>query len=113
MSPLPPRSPPELPPEPAPAGADTPVEVCELRLYVSGNTTRSTRAIQTLRSLCDNHLAGAYSLEVIDIYQNPKAARDAQIIAVPTLMKLKPMPVRLLIGDLSDTATLRSALGIE
>ncbi len=84
-----------------------------LRLYVSGNTSRSTRAIKNLRSLCDSELPGAYSLEVIDIYQNPSAARDAQIIAVPTLMKLKPLPVRLLIGDLSDIATLRSALGID
>ncbi len=86
--------------------------VLQLRLYVSGNTSRSTRAIKNLRTLCDNHLAGAYALEVIDIYQNPGAAREAQIIAVPTLIKLKPLPVRLLIGDLSDTATLRSALGI-
>jgi circadian clock protein KaiB len=109
----------QLPPEPQQSstpqtdGGNTSTEICELRLYVSGNTTRSTRAIQNLRNLCDSQLAGAYSLEVIDIYQNPSAARDAQIIAVPTLMKLKPMPVRLLIGDLSDTATLRSALGIE
>ncbi|MGY4532055.1 circadian clock protein KaiB [Pseudomonas sp. TE3786] len=89
------------------------MEVYQLRLYVSGTTSRSTRAIQNLRSLCDSQLAGAYSLEVIDIYQNPRAARDAQIIAVPTLMKLNPLPVRVLIGDLSDTAKLRNALGIE
>lgn len=93
-------------------GAGNAENFLELRLYVSGNTGRSTRAIKNLRNLCDSHLPGAYSLEVIDIYQNPGAAREAQIIAVPTLMKLKPLPVRLLIGDLSDTATLRSALGI-
>lgn len=93
--------------------AQASVPICELRLYVSGTTTRSSRAIKNLRTLCDAYLPGGYTLEVIDIYQNPSAARDAQIIAVPTLMKLKPLPVRLLIGDLSDTATLRSALGIE
>jgi circadian clock protein KaiB len=92
---------------------DSEGECYALRLYVSGNTPRSTRAIRNLKAMCDLHLAGAYTLEVIDIYQNPKAARDAQIIAVPTLMKLNPLPVRLLIGDLSDSATLRSALGID
>ena len=111
MSHLPPET--QQSPTPSADGADAAVQMCELRLYVSGNTSRSTRAIQNLRSLCDSQMAGAYTLEVIDIYQNPGAARDAQVIAVPTLMKLKPLPTRLLIGDLSDTAMLRSALGIE
>ena len=110
--------PPEHPPVASPggqpgAGVPDATQLLELRLYVSGSTARSTRAITNLRALCDAHLPGAYSLEVVDIYQNPSAAREAQIIAVPTLIKLKPLPVRLLIGDLSDTATLRSALGIE
>ncbi|MEN0108086.1 MAG: circadian clock KaiB family protein [Pseudomonas sp.] len=111
MSQLPPQT--QQPPSSLADEVTSTVEHCELRLYVSGNTTRSTRAIQNLRTLCDTYLAGAYTLEVIDIYQNPDAARDGQIIAVPTLKKLKPLPTRLLIGDLSDTATLRSALGIE
>lgn len=121
MNPLPPSQetsaeqalePPVSRPADASVAAGSGDDFLELRLYVSGNTSRSTRAIKNLRNLCDSHLPGAYSLEVIDIYQNPGAAREAQIIAVPTLMKLKPLPVRLLIGDLSDTATLRSALGI-
>lgn len=86
---------------------------CVLRLYVSGNTARSTRAIQNLRAVCDRFLKGRYELEVIDIYQRPQAARDAQIIAVPTLVKLHPEPARLLIGDLSDTARLCDALDIQ
>lgn len=85
---------------------------CVLRLYVSGNTHRSTRAIHNLRLACDHYLAGRYSLEIIDIYTNPSAAREAQIIAVPTLVKLEPEPRRLLIGDLSDCLKLHLALGI-
>ena len=86
---------------------------CVLRLYVSGNSPRSTRAIQNLRMVCDRYLHDRYSLEVIDIYHNPSAAKDAQIIAVPTLIKLRPAPRRLLIGDLSDSVKLRLALEIE
>lgn len=83
-----------------------------LRLYVSGNTYRSNRAIHNLRLVCDRYLRDRYSLEIIDIYHNPSAAREAQIIAVPTLIKLQPAPRRLLIGDLSDTTKLRQALDI-
>jgi circadian clock protein KaiB len=85
---------------------------CVLRLFVSGNTPRSTRAIHNARLLCDRYLRDRYSLEVIDIYHNPRAAKEAQIIAVPTLIKLQPAPRRLLIGDLSDSAKLRQALGV-
>lgn len=94
------------------SGATSTEQLCVLRLYVSGNTPRSTRAIQNLRAVCDAHLSERYSLEVIDIYQNPRAAHEAQIIAVPTLIKLLPEPTRLLIGDLSDHDRLRSALDI-
>lgn len=85
---------------------------CVLRLYVSGNSPRSTRAIHNLRQVCDRYLPERYSLEVIDIYHDPSAAKDAQIIAVPTLIKLLPGPRRLLIGDLSDGIKLRQALDI-
>lgn len=85
---------------------------CVLRLYVSGNSPRSTRAIHNLRLVCDRYLRDRYSLEVIDIYHNPSAAKQAQIIAVPTLIKLQPAPRRLLIGDLSDRAKLLQALDI-
>lgn len=74
-----------------------------LRLYVSGNTSRSSRAILNLRQLCDEYLNGRYELEVIDIYQQPSRAREDQILATPTLVKSLPLPLRKLIGDLSET----------
>jgi circadian clock protein KaiB len=73
-----------------------------LRLYVTGSTPRSHRAIQTIRSLCEEHLAGRYDLEVIDIYQQPVLARGEQIIAAPTLIKKLPAPLRKVVGDLSN-----------
>jgi circadian clock protein KaiB len=73
-----------------------------LRLYITGSTPRSSRAIRTIRALCDEHLAGRYDLEVIDIYQQPILARGEQIIAAPTLIKKLPVPLRKIVGDLSD-----------
>jgi circadian clock protein KaiB len=73
-----------------------------LRLYVTGLTPRSTQAIAVLRAVCEEHLAGRYDLEVIDLYQQPELARGQQLIAAPTLVKELPLPVRRLIGDLSD-----------
>jgi circadian clock protein KaiB len=74
-----------------------------LRLYVTGSTPRSARAIQNIRALCEEHLEGRYDLEVIDIYQQPVLARGEQIIAAPTLIKKLPAPLRKMVGDLSDT----------
>ena len=73
-----------------------------LRLYVTGSTPRSARAIENMRRICEEHLAGRYDLEVVDIYQRPDAAREFQLIAAPTLVKLLPAPLRRIIGDLSD-----------
>jgi circadian clock protein KaiB len=73
-----------------------------LRLYVTGSTPRSARAIENMRRICEEHLAGRYDLEVIDIYQRPEAAREFQLIAAPTLVKLLPEPLRRIVGDLSD-----------
>lgn len=73
-----------------------------LRLYVAGTTARSSRAIRTIREICEEHLKGRYRLEVIDIYQRPALARDEQIVATPTLIRELPPPLRRLIGDLSD-----------
>ena len=73
-----------------------------LRLYVTGTTAGSTRAIQQVRRVCDEHLEGRYDLEVIDIYQLPALAKNDQIIATPTLIKVLPAPLRRLIGDLSN-----------
>ena len=73
-----------------------------LRLYVTGMTPRSTEAISSIKAICEEHLNGRYDLEVIDIYQHPRLAKDEQIIAVPTLVKELPAPLRRLIGNLSD-----------
>jgi circadian clock protein KaiB len=74
----------------------------ELRLYVAGMTRRSARAIANIKEICEEHLKGRFALEVIDIYQQPLLAEGDQIIAVPTLLKKLPPPLRRLIGDLSD-----------
>jgi len=73
-----------------------------LRLYVAGMTSRSTRAIVELRRICEERLCGRYDLQVIDILQQPELATEAQIFAVPTLIKTLPLPIRRLIGDLTQ-----------
>jgi len=82
-----------------------------LRLYVTGMTPKSTLAIGNVRKLCEEYLSGRYELEVIDIYQQPKLAKGEQIIATPTLIKKLPLPLRRLIGDMSDTE--RFLVGID
>ncbi len=82
-----------------------------LRLYVVGATPGSQRAISNLREICEAELAGRYELEVIDIYQQPVLEADQQIVAVPTLVKELPPPVRRLVGDLSDRD--RVLLGLD
>jgi circadian clock protein KaiB len=84
-----------------------------LRLYVTGMTPRSTRAISNVRGICEEFLAGRYQLEIIDVYQQPALIRDEQIFATPTLVKKGPDPERRLIGDMSDRARLLSGLGIH
>ena len=73
-----------------------------LRLYVTGMTPRSTRAVTNLQQICHEYLDGRYDLEVIDIYQQPVLAKGEQIIAAPTLIKKLPLPMRRIIGDMSD-----------
>jgi len=82
-----------------------------LRLYVTGMTPKSTQAIVNVQKLCEKHLAGRYELRVIDIYQQPKLAKGEQIIATPTLIKKLPLPLRRLIGDMSDME--RFLVGID
>jgi KaiB domain. len=82
-----------------------------LRLYVTGMTPKSTRAISNVRKLCEEYLEDCYELKVIDIYQQPKLAKGEQIIATPTLIKKLPLPLRKLIGDMSDTE--RFLVGID
>lgn len=73
-----------------------------LRLYVTGMTPRSLRALKNLQTICDEYLKGRYDLEVIDIYQQPVLTKGEQIIAAPTLIKKLPLPMRRIIGDMSD-----------
>jgi circadian clock protein KaiB len=73
-----------------------------LKLYVTGLTSKSARAIDNLQVLCQKHLPGRYELQVIDVYQQPELARTEQVIAIPTLIKKLPLPLRRLIGDMSD-----------
>jgi len=73
-----------------------------LRLYVSGSTSKSARAVENIKRVCEQHLKNRYHLEVIDIYQQAHLARDEQIVAVPTLIKRLPLPLRRLIGDMSN-----------
>ena len=82
-----------------------------LRLFITGTTPRSTRSIINIRNFCDRFLQGHYELEVVDIYQQPTAARDEQIIAAPTLIKSLPLPLRRLVGDFSDQD--RVAAGLD
>jgi circadian clock protein KaiB len=84
-----------------------------LRLYVTGMTPRSTRAIHCIRSICEELLAGRFDLEIIDVYQQPALIRDEQIIATPTLVKKGPMPERRMIGDMSDRARVIAGLGLR
>jgi circadian clock protein KaiB len=84
-----------------------------LKLYVSGITPRSTRAIENIRKICEENLAGRYELEIVDIFQQPEAARQEQIIAAPTLIKKLPLPLRKFIGDLSDTEKILVGLQVK
>jgi circadian clock protein KaiB len=82
-----------------------------LRLYVTGMTSRSSRAVSNLRAICDEYLEGRYDLEVIDIYQQPALTKGEQIVAAPTLIKKLPLPMRRIIGDMSNRE--RVLLGLD
>ena len=89
--------------QPAGPAEDVDVVIVDLRLYVAGQSPKSIRAIENLRRVCDEYLPGRYRVEVIDLLETPELARGEGIIAVPTLVRRLPLPVRTLIGDLSDT----------
>jgi circadian clock protein KaiB len=85
-----------------PPASGSPPQYYKLRLFVSGNTPKSTRAIKNIRAICDEKLNNRYDLEVIDIYQQPEQVALEQIAVTPTLVKKLPLPLRKIIGDLSD-----------
>jgi circadian clock protein KaiB len=80
-----------------------PSKLWELRLYVAGQTPRSLTAFANLKQICEQHLKGRYRIEVIDLVEKPQLSRGDQILAIPTLVRRLPVPVRKIIGDLSDT----------
>lgn len=84
-----------------------------LRLFVTGTTPASLRAIANLKALCESELNGRYQLEVIDLYQQPELARGEQIVVTPTLIKQLPLPFRRIIGDLSDTERVLTGLDLK
>ena len=84
-----------------------------LRLYVTGATDRSLRAIANIRGFCERYLKGRYDLRVVDIYQQPSLAQAQQIVAAPTLVKREPLPPKRLVGDFSDQDRLGASLGLR
>jgi len=84
----------------------------KLRLFITGSTPRSTRALENMRRICAENLHGDYELEVVDVYENPEATREYQIIATPTLVKILPEPLRRIIGDLSDNDRVLAGLDV-
>ena len=97
-------------------GAKTPAptsETWELRLYVTGRSPSCLRAIENLRLACEQHLAGRHRIELVDLLENPSRAADDQILAVPTLVRQYPPPIRKIVGDLSDTDRLLAGLQLR
>ncbi|CAG0947109.1 Circadian clock protein KaiB [Anaerolineae bacterium] len=90
---------------PAPAGGarEPKLVTYVLHLYVAGQTPRSIAAVANLKKICEEHLAGRYEIKVVDLLENPQLARGDQILAIPTLVRKLPLPVRKIIGDLSNT----------
>jgi len=89
------------------------IEQWELRLYIAGNTPKSTMALNNLKKYCEEHLKGQYKIEVIDLLQQPQLAAGDQILAVPTLVRKVPVPIRKIIGDLSNEDKVLVGLNIR
>ena len=100
--------------QPDPNGTTAPTATpkqWQLRLYVAGQTPKSVAAFTNLKRFCEEHLAGEFEIEVIDLIENPRLAQDDQIVAIPTLVRKLPPPIRKIIGDLSDTE--RTLVGLQ
>lgn len=85
----------------------------KLKMYVTGASPNSAKAISNIKNICETHLSGMYDLEIIDIYQEPLKAQTEQVIALPMLVKSSPLPLKRLIGDMSDTKKVLRALNLE
>jgi len=88
-----------------------PGEVWELRLYIAGQTPRSVAAFANLKKICEEHLQGRYNIEVVDLVKHPQLAAGDQILAIPTLVRKLPQPLRKIVGDLRDTE--RALVGLQ
>jgi circadian clock protein KaiB len=88
------------------------VSAYQLELCVAGSSSRTQRAINNLRAICDRELDGRYALEIIDVVQNPQAAEDRKVLATPTLIRQSPSPPRRVIGDMSDSESVRHVLAV-
>jgi len=95
------------------AKTDATKEIWNLRLYVAGQTQKSIMAFANLKKICDEHLEGKYDIEVIDLLKNPKLAKGDQIIAIPTLVRKLPEPIKKIIGDLANTERVLVGLDIR
>ena len=97
------------------AGTDSETKIFEydLRLYITGATPNSVRAVNNIKTLCEQHLKGRYVLEIIDVYQQEFIAEQEQLVALPLLIKKSPLPERRMIGDLSNTEKVLKGLGIS
>jgi len=93
--------------------AAPPPSTFQLRLYIAGTSPRSARAIHNAKQICDEHLAGRYQLEVVDLFQQPGRAKDDQVVAAPTLIKRLPAPLTRIIGDLSDHDAVLAGLAVR
>lgn len=92
---------------------ETTIDFWDLRLYVAGQTPRSMAAIANLKRLCEEHLPGRHRIEVVDLMENPRLARTDQILAIPTLVRTLPNPIRKVIGDLSNSERVLVGLDIR
>jgi circadian clock protein KaiB len=92
---------------------ENPKETWQLRLYVAGQTPKSLKAFANLKKICEEHLKGEYQIEIIDLLENPKLSKSDQILAIPTLVRRLPPPLRKIIGDLSDTEKVLVGLDIR
>jgi circadian clock protein KaiB len=97
----------------APEPGEAALDVYQLRLYVAGQTPKCMAAISNLKEICEEHLAGRYQVEVIDLLVNPQLARGDQILAIPTLVRTLPHPIRKIIGDLSNTERVLVSLDVR
>lgn len=89
------------------------VEFWDLRLYVAGQTPKSVAALANLKKFCEDHLQGRYRIEVVDLVKNPQLARTDQILAIPTLVRRLPSPIRKIIGDLSNSERVLVGLDLQ